>query len=147
MATYTACQDYCKDQHSTAQYIGYLGQPYKWLPKGLCMCKSALDEDNKVDIEGYVAGTVDCVEECEKNVGYGNNVVGSTEGMATYTACQDYCKDQYSTAQYFMYVGEDFYHLKKGHCTCQSAKDEDQKVEGMGYIGMAGTVDCAVAGK
>ena len=61
MATYTACQDYCKDQHSTAQYIGYLGQPYKWLPKGLCMCKSALDEDQKVDIKGYIAGTVNCV--------------------------------------------------------------------------------------
>ena len=56
-------QDYCKDQYySTAQYIGYLKEmDYKWLPKGLCMCKSALDENNKVPILGYVAGTVNCV--------------------------------------------------------------------------------------
>ena len=61
IATYTACQDFCKDQYSTAQYIGYFAEAYKWLPKGLCMCKSALDESNKLDIEGYVGGTVNCV--------------------------------------------------------------------------------------
>ena len=85
------------------------------------------------------------ISECEKNVLYGENVVGSTEGMASYTACQDYCKDQYSAAQYIGYLEEQFMHLNKGLCICQSALDENNKFDVEGYV--AGSVNCVVAGK